>query len=112
MGERKKSGKEKPPKSKAKAKSKAAEGGEQGVLDTMARAAGWVAGVLEIDASLTPTRDLFGSINARRSHKRFKTTPVDPEQIGVLLNAAVTAPNHKMTEPRGFLVLGPRARRS
>ena len=80
-------------------------------VEKLARAAGWVAGAVEGGLSLaTPTRDLFGSIKQRRSHKKFKSAEVDPEKIRMLLDAAVLAPNHKLTQPWGFLVMGPRAK--
>ena len=63
-------------------------------------------------AEPAPTRDLFSSIHTRRSHKRFKPAELDREQIIVLLEAAVRAPNHKLTEPWGFIVLGPQAKRA
>jgi nitroreductase len=50
------------------------------------------------------------AISTRRSIKRFTTRSVrreDPEQ---LLAAAVTAPNHRLTQPWRFYVLGPEAR--
>jgi nitroreductase len=54
---------------------------------------------------------VFNTIRQRRSHKRFTTRPVAPEEIKALLEAAVLAPNHKLTQPWGFAVLGPRSRR-
>lgn len=54
---------------------------------------------------------VFSTIRERRSHKRFTTRPVAPEEIKAMLEAAVLAPNHKMTQPWGFAVLGPRSRR-
>ncbi len=112
MSKKEKSAGEPLSKAKTKAKTKTGAEADASVVDTVARAAGWVAGVLDIDVALTPTRDLFDSIQARRSHKRFKPKPVEPDQIRVLLDAAVTAPNHKLTEPWGFVVLGPRAQRA
>ena len=64
------------------------------------------------EGDLTPTRDLFGSMLQRRSHKRFKDTPIDRTRIETLLEAAVLAPNHKLTEPWGFVVMGERAKRA
>ena len=98
-------------KSKAKSQLKGKRKKEASAVETIARAAGWMAGAMEsLEAVLTPTRDLFDSIQSRRSHKRFKPKPVDEDRIRMMLDAAVLAPNHKMTEPWGFLVLGPRAR--
>lgn len=50
------------------------------------------------------------AIQQRRSIKRFTTAPVSREQIDALLSAAVLAPNHRLTEPWRFYVLGPDAR--
>ncbi|MGH7467614.1 MAG: nitroreductase family protein [Longimicrobiales bacterium] len=108
---RKKAGGKPHPKAKTKTKAKAKR--ERSAVEKIARAAGWMAGAMEgLEVMLTPTRDLFDSIHARRSHKRFKDKPVDADHVRVLLDAAVTAPNHKMTEPWGFLVLGPNLRRT
>jgi nitroreductase len=51
------------------------------------------------------------AIRNRRSQKRFTDRPVPDSDIKALIEAAVLAPNHKMTQPWGFAVLGPRARR-
>ena len=55
--------------------------------------------------------DVRAAIEARRSIKRFTARPVDRSAIESLLDAAVHAPNHRLTEPWRFYVLGPRARR-
>ena len=55
---------------------------------------------------------ILDSINARRSIKTFTDRPVPRKEIEQLLNAACQAPNHRMTEPWRFYVLGPRARRA
>ena len=54
--------------------------------------------------------NILDSINARRSIKKFTERPVSREEIEQLLNAACQAPNHRLTEPWRFYVLGPRAR--
>jgi len=56
--------------------------------------------------------NLLDSINARRSIKTFTDRPVSREEIEQLLAAACQAPNHRMTEPWRFYVLGPQARRA
>ncbi len=56
--------------------------------------------------------DLFDAIHARRSIKEFTARPVTREEIVRLLDAAVLAPNHRMTQPWRFYVLGPEARRA
>src|SRR6187455_166424 len=50
------------------------------------------------------------AINTRRSIKKFTTREITREQIETLLAAAVAAPNHRLTQPWRFYVLGPEAR--
>jgi nitroreductase len=45
-------------------------------------------------------------IRDRRSQKTFTDRPVSQDDIRTMLDAAVLAPNHKMTQPWGFAVLG------
>ena len=52
------------------------------------------------------------ALRARRSIKEFSDRPISRERIEALLEAAVLAPNHRMTEPWRFYVLGPDARRA
>ncbi len=54
---------------------------------------------------------VLNAIRDRRSHKRFTTRPVAREKILTMLEGAILAPNHKLTQPWNFVVLGPRARR-
>jgi nitroreductase len=56
--------------------------------------------------------DTIDAIHQRRSIKRFTDASVSREQIEALLEAATQAPNHRMTEPWRFYVLGPEARRA
>ena len=56
--------------------------------------------------------NLLDSIKARRSVKTFTDRPVSRKEIEQLLTVACQAPNHRMTEPWRFYVLGPRARRA
>src|SRR5215216_2537084 len=51
------------------------------------------------------------AIAQRRSIKKFQDRPVTREEIEALLDAAVQAPNHHLTQPWRFYVLGPEARR-
>lgn len=51
--------------------------------------------------------DVVEAIERRGSVKRFTDRPIAREEIEALLDLAVLAPNHRMTEPWGFLVLGP-----
>ena len=50
------------------------------------------------------------AIQNRRSVKRFTDRPVTREEIEAILAAAVLAPNHRLTNPWRFYVLGPEAR--
>lgn len=50
------------------------------------------------------------AIKGRRSVKRFAERVVSREEIETLLAAATLAPNHKLTQPWRFYVLGPEAR--
>jgi nitroreductase len=54
--------------------------------------------------------DIFDAIESRRSIKEFTDSAVSREAIERLLSMAVLAPNHRMTEPWRFYVLGPEAR--
>jgi len=56
-----------------------------------------VAGSVELEAA----------IRTRRSHKRFGGEPVPREVVAELLDLARWAPNHHLTEPWRFRVLGP-----
>ncbi len=51
------------------------------------------------------------AIRARRSIKSFTPRPIPREVVESLLETAVLAPNHRMTEPWRFLVLGPDTKR-
>jgi nitroreductase len=50
------------------------------------------------------------AIAQRRSIKRFTDRPVSRAEIETLLDAAALAPNHRLTQPWRFYVLGPEAR--
>ena len=52
------------------------------------------------------------AIRTRTSVKQFTERPIRPQEIEQLLELAVWAPNHRMTEPWGFLVLGEEARKA
>lgn len=54
--------------------------------------------------------DALAAILSRTSVRHFRPDPVSPEVIGRLLECAVRAPNHKLTEPWGFIVLTGEAR--
>ncbi len=51
--------------------------------------------------------ELDAAIRSRRTHKAFEPEPVDPETIEELFELARFAPNHHLTEPWRFRVLGP-----
>ncbi len=55
---------------------------------------------------LDQTRNL---LRGRRTLSRFADKPVDPELILAAIDVARWAPNHHLTEPWHFYVLGPRA---
>jgi nitroreductase len=52
------------------------------------------------------------TILGRRSIREFTDREVSREEIERVLDAAVQAPNHRMTQPWRFYVLGPEARRA
>jgi nitroreductase len=54
--------------------------------------------------------DAITAINQRTSVRRFRPDPVPREIVARLLDCAVRAPNHKLTEPWRFTVLTGRAR--
>jgi nitroreductase len=52
------------------------------------------------------------AIRRRRSIRKFTDRVISRDEIEQLLEAAVLAPNHRMTQPWRFHVLGPEARRA
>jgi nitroreductase len=54
--------------------------------------------------------DAISAISSRTSVRRFRPDPVPRQVIEQLLECAVRAPNHKLTEPWRFIVLTGRAR--
>lgn len=56
--------------------------------------------------------NVMDAIERRRSVKKFSDRPVTRAEIERLLAAAVLAPNHRLTQPWRFYVLGPKARRA
>jgi nitroreductase len=53
--------------------------------------------------------DLDEAIRTRRTHKVYGAEPVDEETLSELLELARWAPNHHLTQPWRFRVLGPHA---
>jgi nitroreductase len=53
--------------------------------------------------------DVFEAIRTRRTHKAYGAEPVDRSTLTELLELARWAPNHHVTQPWRFRVLGPRA---
>ncbi len=53
--------------------------------------------------------DLETAIRTRRTHKAFGPEPLPREQVEELLELARWAPNHHLTAPWRFRVVGPRA---
>jgi nitroreductase len=56
--------------------------------------------------------DVMAAIGARRSIRRFTARGITRAETEAVLDAAVQAPNHRLTEPWRFYVLGPEARRA
>jgi len=54
--------------------------------------------------------NISDAISTRRSIKKFTSRSVTREEMEALLAAAVAAPNHRLTQPWRFYVLGPEAR--
>jgi nitroreductase len=50
------------------------------------------------------------AIRGRRSISRFQPDPVPSDQLARLLEAGIWAPNHHLTEPWRFIVIGPQTR--
>jgi len=55
--------------------------------------------------------DVEDAIRRRRTHKQYGTEPVDEAVVRELVDLARQAPNHKLTNPWRFRVLGPATRR-
>ena len=53
--------------------------------------------------------DVDTAIRTRRTHKAFKPQPLERETLDELLDLARWAPNHHLTNPWRFRVIGPRA---
>ena len=53
--------------------------------------------------------ELEKAIRTRRTHKAYGAEPVDRETLDELFELARWAPNHKLTNPWRFRVLGPAA---
>jgi nitroreductase len=53
--------------------------------------------------------DVEAAIRTRRTHKAFKPKPIPTEALEELLDLARWAPNHNLTNPWRFRVLGPLA---
>ena len=53
--------------------------------------------------------DVEEAIRSRRTHKAFAPEPLTREEVDELLEVATWAPNHHLTNPWRFRVLGPQA---
>ena len=53
--------------------------------------------------------DVETAIRSRRTHKAYRPEPVDRETLDELLELARWAPNHHLTNPWRFRVIGPQA---
>mgnify|MGYP001548890402 CR=1 FL=1 len=56
--------------------------------------------------------DIHEAIRTRRSIKQFTSRPITREHLEQMIDAAIHAPNHRLTQPWRFYVLGPEARRA
>jgi nitroreductase len=54
--------------------------------------------------------DVEAAIRARRTHKQYGSEPLSDEAVRELVDLARFAPNHKLTQPWRFRVLGPAIR--
>ena len=54
--------------------------------------------------------DVSDAIRRRRTHKQYGSTPVDDATVRELVELARHAPNHKLTQPWRFRILGPETR--
>jgi nitroreductase len=54
--------------------------------------------------------ELESAVRARRTHKQYGTEPVPEEVVRELVDLARWAPNHKLTNPWRFRLLGPETR--
>jgi nitroreductase len=54
--------------------------------------------------------ELSQAIRARRTHKQYGSTPVDDAIVRELVDLARSAPNHHLTQPWRFRLLGPETR--
>ena len=52
------------------------------------------------------------ALHGRRSIRQFSPREVTRDEVETMLAAAVAAPNHRLTQPWRFYVLGPAARRA
>jgi nitroreductase len=55
--------------------------------------------------------DVEQAIRSRRTHKQYGSEPVDEQTVRELLDLARYAPNHHLTQPWRFRVIGPETRR-
>ena len=51
--------------------------------------------------------DVDAAVRTRRTHKAYRPEPVDPATLDELLDLARWAPNHHLTNPWRFRILGP-----
>lgn len=58
----------------------------------------------------TTQMTVIEAIKTRRSIAQYRPDPVPRERIEELLNAAVWVPNHRLTQPWQFFVLGPESK--
>ena len=55
--------------------------------------------------------DVLEAIHTRRTIAKFRPEPIPAETLTELLSAGTWAPNHHLTEPWRFVILGPETQR-
>jgi len=55
--------------------------------------------------------DVLEAITTRRTIARFRPELIPPETLRAALAAGIWAPNHRLTEPWRFVILGPETQR-
>ena len=55
--------------------------------------------------------DVLEAIHTRRTIAKFQPEPIPAETLTEILAAGIWAPNHRLTEPWRFVILGPETQR-
>jgi nitroreductase len=54
--------------------------------------------------------DVFEAVKSRRTIREMRSDPISNDTLNKILEAAVWAPNHKLTQPWRFTIFGPQSR--